>query len=172
MMSRSIVVVIFIAMCCCKSNDPQIITAAPGTLVAYFDGVVKKSIKMRVAWPPNSSNFRETMYIQAYFKETDTTRIDCSVATNNTKIPVTTGEYFFKGNDPLVAAPAFFYVPFDGKGAFTSQYFPEPIAGKVVISELDEVNKLVSGTFEVKLVRASEKLTITKGSFNKIQYTP
>lgn len=163
--------IIFIAavFACCKDVEPEIRKAANGTCVVYIDGVMRESIKVDASMPVDQN--RNILHLSSTFIESDTTRIDMAVSTTNFYIPVRPGEYVVNGNNPSVISAVIVYLPDDARGPYFSQYVPEAAPGKVVITEVDEFNKLVSGTFEAKLLRNSVIVTMTNGSFKNIRYT-
>lgn len=85
-----------------------------------------------------------------------------------------TGTYDCKGAGTTVPDATVSFTP-QGENAYASIYYEDAEkVGSITISEIDEVNKTISGTFssKVKRVVPSEKAAdITSGSFTKIPYS-
>jgi hypothetical protein len=86
------------------------------------------------------------------------------------------GTYEVKGIGALTTYTPEAMVAYETSGSFASAsiYFDNVVAvGSVTITEIDEVNKTVSGTFHSKVKSFTDGTTaeITAGSFTKVPYT-
>lgn len=82
------------------------------------------------------------------------------------------GIFTFNGNQSSPAATTAEYKPSDNLGFCYSYNYSESISGTVQVTKYDKVNKVFTGTFEVKMTRPSDNktITITKGYFKEIPF--
>ncbi len=166
-MNRTICILLVIfSIGCGKDEDPTLST--DGTIRFMLKGVEQVSTSITANMKRSSSQVPNELAIIAEFSGTAT--IPFSVSTNNIYVDLGVGEYLAKGNNPSISPVNFYYIPTDGKGSFNSAAFPNDIAGKVIITELDTTNKVFSGTFEINVTRGLESLNLASGSFKKIPY--
>lgn len=166
-MNRSICILLVIfCIGCGEDEDP--VESTDGKIRFVLIGAEQVSMSVTANMKKSSFQVPNELVILSEFPGTAT--ITFSVSTNNVYVDLGEGEYLAKGNNPSISPVNFYYIPNDGKGSFNSAAFPNDIAGKVIITELDTTNKFFSGTFEVKVTRGTETLTLTSGSFKKIPY--
>ena len=154
----------------CGSEDFPIVLDGSGTLRATISGSELVAPEVDVTMRKSSFQVPNELAFLADFNGT-TTGISFTVFTNNLNVALQKGEFVAKGNTPPDPSPSyFFYFPNDGSGALMSTNVAQEIAGIVTITDLDVVNKTVSGTFDMKVKRNTETLQLTKGSFTKLVY--
>jgi hypothetical protein len=143
----------------CDSEDPgPTITAPEGKIVATIDG----------------TSFEADGGAQLYNDE-----IMLGGNSGNASISVivtksaAVGTYEVKGAALGVTTPdaQINYTP-DGSTLFSSSFATDgEVVGTVTITEVDETNKTISGTFSGKVVLDGTTKEVASGSFNKIPYT-
>lgn len=164
-----ILIMLLIFCVACGSEDSPIVLDESGTLRATISGSEQVAPEVDVTMRKSSFQVSNELAFLADFKGT-TTGISFTVSTNNLNVALQKGEFVAKGNNPPISPSYFFYFPNDGSGAFMSTNVAQEIAGIVTITDLDVVNKTVSGTFDMKVKRNTETLQLTKGSFTKLVY--
>jgi hypothetical protein len=144
---------------CSESEDPSPeITAPEGKIVATIEG----------------GSFEATGGAQIYNNEI---MLGGNSGSESISVIITkaaaVGTYDVKGAALGVTTPdaEINYTP-DGNTLYSSVFATDgETVGTVTITEIDETNKTISGTFSSKIVLNGTTKEIAKGSFNKIPYT-
>lgn len=145
----------------CSNDESEKEIAPEGSMIAKIEGSSWKSEQAAAVI------FNDAISIVG--TDGDDNGIELSVLTSNVA-----GTYMVKGTETSLPDALVSYTP-SGEIAYFSSYFPEAVTvGKMIITEIDEVNKTISGTFECKvkrLVPEEKELEIKEGSFTRIPYT-
>jgi len=160
----------FLFCIACGQEDTPTGLDESGSLKATISGSERIAPVVFVTMKKSSAQVANELSFIADFSST-TTGLSFSVSTNNIYGALQKGEFVAKGNNPAVSPVYFYYFLSDGLGAFTSTSVAEEVAGTVTITELDIVNKTVSGTFDANVKRGTETIRLTKGSFTRLKYT-
>jgi hypothetical protein len=162
-MRHLLLVITLLAAAACKNDPPDIDGAFNNTLKATIDGEVRTST---VAAATLASPAGEVLQIEALF---DVPLLVINIYSDNTSEPIVAGEYKFDGTQvSSVSVANCFYSLNDGTSPYGSVFMDQADVGKVTITELDRVNKTVSGTFEARVGRDNDVVKFEKGSFTKI----
>jgi Family of unknown function (DUF6252) len=156
---------------CTKEEQPIPELTGPGTLAATID-TERKSTKTTTATLEKepTTNVPNEITITADFVGLTTTSIVLTASTNSINNPLEAGEYIAKGSNPLVSPAYVYYFPNDANGGYISTSVSGPEAGKIIITELDRVNKTISGNFYVVVKRGSGVISINDGVFTQLPY--
>lgn len=157
------------------SDDEDIRRAAPGKMLAVVDGEEKISTSVNAIVRSASVAGNPAVSIEATFETpTENFVILLSASTHDVFKPIDVGEYVVEGEDIPMNYGIIYYSP-EGvvANSFVSFYVGGDIVGKIVLTQVDTANKLISGTFECTVARpgTGETITIREGSFTQIAYT-
>jgi hypothetical protein len=168
-------VLIFAVTLSCGDSD-KIKKAAPGQMLVVVDGVEYSSTSIMALVRGASPNANPRASIEAKFDVSATQKFSVvlSASTQEVLSPIGPGEFVVEGIDIPNNFGIVYYSPDQQvAGSYVSFYVGEPVVGKITFTEVDTVNKLISGTFESKTAKenAGDIVTLKQGSFTSIPYT-
>jgi hypothetical protein len=139
------------------SEDPEPKTVPEGKIAATIDGVYYEA------------DAEATLYGNGEFRlssKSGNARLFVSMS----HAPVV-GTYELKG--AAIGPPAQEWISYIPNGSlifYSSETDPGLVVGTLTISEIDETNKTISGTFSSKLFHGDLVSEVTSGEFNKVPY--
>ena len=130
------------------------------------------SVTAVVSGATTASNPRAA--IEAAFENTQGRfKILVSVSTQDVFKPIDAREFVVEGKDiPLNYGIIYYTAEGFASNPYASFHVGETAVGKVIVTEVDSTNKLISGTFECRTAQknSNEVIVLSEGSFTKIPY--
>jgi hypothetical protein len=172
-MKRAVAILTILTLLACEKAEVK--RADAGKMMLKIDGVEHVSNSITALVRPATTSTNPRAAVEASFTSSQRNfEIQLSVSTQDIFKPMDVGEFIVEGEDIPLNYGIIYYSP-DGNAsdAYISFYVGEPVVGKIIFTQVDTVNKLVSGTFECQTARedTGEVVVLTEGSFTKIPYT-
>jgi hypothetical protein len=163
--SLSLLVTSFLLLLSCSKDDDVKKTAPAGSIIATVDSKAWKS-ETAVGLINNGTiaitgSAIDKSQVVLLIKGTKTGKYTISALPSSTTLPENVGS--FTPPNASLSNPT-----------YASTNVVEVSAGEVVITEIDEKNSTISGTFSIKVARtipSAHSIEIKEGSFTKIAYT-
>jgi hypothetical protein len=164
-----------ILVCFACSDGDSDKKAGNGQMLVNIDGEesASTSITARVRAATTTSN--PSAAIEASFESANGDfKILLSASTQDIFKLMDVGEYVVEGKDIPLNRGIIYYSP---GGVIAESYVSfhagGDVVGKIVLTQLDTANKLISGTFECTAAHktSGEVVSISEGSFTRIPYT-
>jgi len=165
-MRKLISIVLLFVVACSESGEPKPEgpKAPPGTIITKRDGVDLKPATNLIA---NAHDNTGGLTVNGWFV-IDVIPVQYDGISIYLKNPAK-GEFVIKGNCFADTEPGYVFFT-SAPNVFYTWKIADNSSGKVNITKLDLTNKLVSGTFEVKLQNDAGTVTeLTDGSFTDLK---
>jgi hypothetical protein len=171
-MKRTFIILFAVLLSC---SEDEVKRAAPGKMLVVVDGEESVSIAISAIVRPATPAANPRASIEATFETaTGNFLILLSASTQDVFKPIDVGEYTVEGEDIPLNRGIIYYSPGGViENSFVSFHVGGEVAGKIVFTQVDTANKLISGTFECKAAHkdTGELVTISQGSFTHIPYS-
>jgi hypothetical protein len=173
-MVRFAVIIILVSLFAC-SEENEAERASAGQMWVRVNGEKNISSSVTAIVRPATPAANPRTFIEASFDApSGFFKILISASTQDIFKLIDVGEYVVEGEDVPLNHGIIYYAP-GGlvENAFVSFHAGGDVVGKIVITQLDTVNKLISGTFECTAANpdSGESVEINSGSFTQIPYS-
>lgn len=155
-------------------SEDEVKRAAPGQMLAIIDGEERISTSISATIHGASVAGNPAVSIEGAFETpTGNFLIIVSASTQDIFKPISVGEYVVEGVDIPMNYGIIYYSPEGSSNSFVSFHVGGDEVGKIVLTQVDTGNKLISGRFECVVAHETtgETITIREGSFTQIPYT-
>jgi hypothetical protein len=172
-MKKALIFLVILAFIGCKDDEAG--RADAGKMMLEVDGVKHTSASASAIVKPATTATNPRASIEASFSSAQGDfDIIMSVSTQDIFKAIDVGEIVVEGEDIPFNYGIIYYSP-NGivADSYISFHVGEPTVGKIIFTQVDTTNKLISGTFECRTARKDngKVVVLTKGSFTKIPYT-
>jgi hypothetical protein len=171
---RKLFVVMLVTLFAC-GDDKDVKKASPGQMLVKVNGEESVSTSISAIVRPATPAANPRASIEGSFETpAGNFKILLSASTQDIFKLMDVGEYIVEGQDIPLNHGIIYYSP-DGviEDSFVSFHVGGDVVGKIVFTQIDSFNKLISGTFECTAAHkdTGEVVTISDGSFTSIPYT-